>query len=165
MLDNLAEDGLGEIGDEAAGGAPIVCLAGRNELDLAAAWLLQRLLQLRGYRAVVFSPDALSAFKLYRLPLRGVAIVFLSLLSTSSAARARYLVRRLRRQARRARLVIGCRGERAGDFSIDEAVAATAADRVVTTLAAAVAEVEAALAEGRTPASEGASDSLVRQSA
>ena len=35
-------------------GAPVVCLAGRNELDLAAAWLLQHLLRLRGHRCPVY---------------------------------------------------------------------------------------------------------------
>src|SRR5439155_6785220 len=100
---NLAEDGPVEPDGAAAEAPAIACLAGRNELDLAAAWLLQYLLRRRGYNAVVFSPDAVSTFNLDRLPLRGVAVVCLSLISTTSAARARYLVRRIRRRARRAR--------------------------------------------------------------
>ena len=147
VLDNLAEDGLvGPDGNE-RDGAPIACLAARNELDLAAAWLLQHLLRLRGYRAVVFSPDALSTFNLDRLPLRGAAIVCLSMVSTTSAARARYLVRRIRRRARRARLIIGLWGPERADFPSADAVVAAAADGVVTTLAAAVAEIEPALGE------------------
>jgi hypothetical protein len=160
ILDNLAEDGLVEPDEPEGGGSPIACLAARNELDLAAAWLLQHLLRLRGHRAVVFSPDALSTFNLDRLPLRGAAIVCLSLVSTTSSARARYLVRRIRRRARRARLVIGFWGQDPADFPAVEAIVATAADGVVTSLADAIAEIEAALAE-MSPAAE----RLTRQSA
>ncbi len=151
MLDNLPEDGAGEHIEAQGQGAAIACLAGRNELDLAAAWLLRYLLRRRGYRAVVLLPDALAGADLDRRPLRGVAVVCLSLLSTGSAARARYLVRRIRRRARRTRLVIGAWGRGGADFSEDEAVAATAADQVVTSLAAAVADIEAALGEGHAP--------------
>jgi predicted PurR-regulated permease PerM len=160
ILDNLAEDGLVEPEESEGQGPPVACLAARNELDLAAAWLLQHLLRLRGHRAVVFSPDALSTFNLDRLPLRGAAIVCLSLVSTNSTARARYLVRRIRRRARRARLMIGFWGQDQGDFPAAEVIVATAADGVVTSLAAAIAEIEAALAE-MSPAAE----RLTRQSA
>ena len=144
ILDNLAEDGISETEDDKT--EPLVaCLAGRNELDLAAAWVLQHLLRRRGHRVVVFSPDAVSTFNLDRLPLQGAAVVCLSLVSTTATARARYLVRRIRRRARRARLIIGFWGQKPAEFSIEEASAATAADAVVTTLAAAVADIEAAL--------------------
>lgn len=160
ILDNLAEDGPVDPRPDGAGGmlrghagagesASIACVAGRNELDLAAAWLLQHLLQLHGHRAAVFSPDAVSTFNLDRLPLRGVSVVCLSLLSTTSAARARYLVRRIRRRARRATIVIGFWGQGGADFSIAEATAATASDRVVTSLVAAVADIEAALRDAK----------------
>jgi predicted PurR-regulated permease PerM len=151
LLDNLAEDGLVEP-EEAEGERPVIaCLAGRNELDLAAAWLLQHLLRRRGHRAVAFSPDAVSSLNIDRLPLRGTAVVCLSLISATSAARARYLVRRIRRRARRARLLIGLWGQERADFSATEATVATAADNVVTSLAAAVAEIEAALGEPQHP--------------
>jgi predicted PurR-regulated permease PerM len=148
MLDNLVEEGLVEPGEPVEGTATVVCIAGRNELDLAAAWLLQHLLRLRGIGFTVMSPDALNGFNLDRLP-RGISVICLSLLSTGSAARARYLVRRIRRRARRATIVIGFWGQTGAEFSIDEAIAATAADKVVITLVAAVAEIEAALGPAR----------------
>jgi len=169
ILDNLAEDGAGESEDDK--NEPLVaCLAGRNELDLAAAWVLQHLLRRRGHRVVVFSPDAVSTFNIDRLPLQGAAVVCLSLISTTATARARYLVRRIRRRARRARLMIGFWGQKPGDFSIEEAIVATAADTVVTSLAAAVADVEAALKalSAGPPArsiAEIVADKLTRQSA
>jgi hypothetical protein len=164
MLDNLAEDGLIELGEPAEGTAAVVCVAGRNELDLAAAWLLQHLLRLRGHRCVVMSPDVLTSFNLDRLPLRGVSVICLSLLSTSSTARARYLVRRIRRRARRTTIVIGFWGQTGPEFSLDEATAATAADKAVPTLAAALADIEAALGHGRAGA-DNPPDRLTRQSA
>jgi len=149
LLDNLAEDTAVDVDSGDFGQPTIACLAGRNELDLAAAWLLQHLLRLRGHRVIVFSPDAVSTFNIERLPLQGVAVVCLSLVSTSGAARARYLVRRIRRRSRRARLLIGFWGQNPARFSVEEAAVATAADAVVTTLAAALADIEAALGTGQ----------------
>jgi predicted PurR-regulated permease PerM len=158
ILDNLAEEGLVETADSGTEPPAIAVLAGRNELDLAAAWLLQHLLRLRGHRTVVFSPDAASSFNIDRLPLRGVSAICLSLLSTRSTAGARYLVRRIRRRARRAVVVIGYWGHGEAEFSVAEATAATAADRVVTTLAAALAAIEAALREAHPKAEAAAGD-------
>lgn len=175
ILENLAEEGGFDAQATGRAGplrelevhtepAAIVCIAGRNEFDLAAAWLLQHLLRLRGYRVAVFSPDAVSTLNIDQLSLRGVAVVCLSLLSTSSDARARYLVRRIRRRTRRATVVIGFWGRSADGFSTDEAIAGTAADRVVTTLAAALAEIEALHADKASP-TEKPPNNLTRQSA
>lgn len=140
VLDNLAEDGQA---DEEPAGEPIVCLAGRNELDLAAAWALQHLLRRRGHAVAVFSPDALASFNLDRLPLRDAPVLCLSLLKTGSSARVRYLLRRVRRRARHPRLVVGFWGEdRAALVDADSTITAIA-DAVVTSLADAVAEIEA----------------------
>ena len=159
LLDNLAEDsarsgarpeGAGCSRENGTGAeeAPIAIIAARNELDLAASWLLEHLLRQRGYRASVYAPDALSNFAVDELPLRGVSVICLSLLSASSAAQLRYLVRRLRRRARRARIVIGFWDHRDNaDFPVADAASATAADRVVTSLSDALAEIEAALAK------------------
>ena len=157
LLDNLAEDGIADRRPAGPGGpfredgigaeeAPIAVIAARNELDLAASWLLEHLLRQRGYRAAVYAPDALSNFAVDELPLRDVSVICLSLLSASSAAQWRERVRRLRRRARRARIVIGYWDHRDdADFSIANATAATAADRVVASLSDALAEIEATL--------------------
>ena len=164
ILDNLAEEGPGEPGKGEA--TPwIACLAARDELDLAAAWLLQHLLRRLGYRVQVFAPDALSAFNLDRLPLEGAAVVCVSLLSPTSAAGARYLVRRIRRRARRAIVMLGFWGRRGSDFAAGEALAVTAADRVVITLADAIAEIEQALPHGSRPGGQHLLEKFARQSA
>jgi hypothetical protein len=162
ILDNLAEDapvgpqtGSARLQEDGRDGTVIALIAGRSELDLAAAWLLRHLLHQRGYNPVVYSPDAISTFNLDELPLRGVSVVCLSLLATGSAAQLRYLVRRLRRRARRATIVIGYWGQEAdGNFSVGETLAATAADRVVTSLADALAAIEAALSHAHRPVAE-----------
>jgi predicted PurR-regulated permease PerM len=163
LLDNLGEDGTPERpaggsphgGKDGAEEAPIAVIGARNELDLAAARLLEYLLRQRGYRAAVYPPDALSSDAVDQLPLRGVSVICLSLLSASSAAQLRYLVRRLRRRARRARIVIGYWDHRDdGDFPLADAISATAADRVVTSLADALAEIEAAQSPDRNGAGE-----------
>ena len=164
ILDNLAEEGPGEPGKGEA--TPwIACLAARDELDLAAAWLLQHLLRRLGYRVQVFAPDAMSAFNLDRLPLEGAAVVCVSLLSPTSAAGARYLVRRIRRRARRAIVMLGFWGRRGSDFAAGEALAVTAADRVVITLADAIAEIEQALPHGSRPGGQHLLEKFARQSA
>jgi predicted PurR-regulated permease PerM len=167
ILDNLTEDPVGDADEDDKSEPLIACLAGRNELDLAAAWVLQHLLRRRGHRVVVFSPDAVSTFNIDQLPLQGAAVVCLSLVSTGATARARYLVRRIRRRARRAHLVIGFWGRDQAEFSVEEATIATAADTVVTTLTAAVAGIEAALHRGPPSRSiaEIVADKLARQSA
>src|SRR5215470_17084651 len=69
ILDNLTEDPVGDADEDDKSEPLIACLAGRNELDLAAAWVLQHLLRRRGHRVVVFSPDAVSTFNIDQLPL------------------------------------------------------------------------------------------------
>jgi predicted PurR-regulated permease PerM len=114
MLENLS--------DEATGNAPprhptlpiiegmpgVVCIGGRNELDEAAASLLVHLLRSEHPAAI---PKALPAEALtsdrYRGELESANVICLSLISTHSPARARYLVRRLYRRVPGARVLVG----------------------------------------------------------
>ncbi|MBV9965583.1 MAG: hypothetical protein JO008_07790 [Alphaproteobacteria bacterium] len=61
-------------------------------------------------------------------------------------------------------MIIGLWGPELADFPIADAAVATAADTVVTTLAAALADIEAALAEAAPPP-ERSAERLTRQSA
>jgi predicted PurR-regulated permease PerM len=121
----------------------IVCLAGRNELDEAAAMLLASLLRARGHRAYVFAVDSAGALGGHRVALRDATVVCLSLISTASAARARHIVRRLRRRAPRARIIVGFWGLDATNAPPAETLPITAADAIATTLAEAIADIEA----------------------
>jgi len=132
MLENLPDE-------PAMGQGRVVCLAGRNELDETAAALLAHLLG----GAEVLPAETLSGEDRHRPALRSAATVCLSLVSTGSLARARYLVRRLRRRAPEARLLVGVWGG-GPEVPIAEAAAAIAADRVVASLRDAAADLAAA---------------------
>ncbi len=150
ILENLFEDLVIDPDLVAEGGraAPqhdefVACIAGRNELDEAAAMLLASLLRSRGHAAYVFPADLPAALGGHRVALRDATVICLSLISTGSAPRARHIVRRLRRRASRARIVLGFWGR--GDISPADAQATTAADAVATTLAEALADIEGRL--------------------
>jgi predicted PurR-regulated permease PerM len=157
ILENLFEDWAIEAdpADESraarAESGLVVCLAGRNELDEAAAMLLASLLRAHGYAAYVFPADSPAALDDHRVALRDAAVVCLSLISTGSPARARHIVRRLRRRAPRARIVVGFWGFGAGDAPPADALAVTSADAVAATLAEAIADIEGRLAAARSP--------------
>jgi predicted PurR-regulated permease PerM len=154
ILENLFDDAILDTEpDTAAAQADrgfVVCLAGRNELDEAAAMLLASLLRARGHRAYVFPPDSPAALGGDRVALGDATIVCLSLISTASAARARHIVRRLRRRAPRARVVIGFWGLDADGYP-SEALTVSAADIIVTTLAGAITDIEEHLGAGPAP--------------
>jgi predicted PurR-regulated permease PerM len=135
MLENLSEDAKDDASPpedatrphpERASGT--VCVAGRNDLDEAAALLLVHLLRLERHDEIAapLSPDALSPDASYLPLLKNASVVCLSLISTSSPARARYLVRRIHRRAPRARVLVGFWGAARRDLDAETAGASTA---------------------------------------
>jgi hypothetical protein len=103
-IDTTAEPTMAVL-PEATG---IVCVAGRNELDEAAASLLVHLLRAE-YSvdiAEALPAEALTSDR-YRSALEGASLICLSLVSTNSPIRARYLVRRLCRRAPGAKILVG----------------------------------------------------------
>ena len=153
MLENLVDGG-----EPHASGARgrVVCVAGRNSLDEAAALLLVRLLRERGRVAVdrALSADALSPEADGLPALRRADILCLSLISSGSTLRARYLVRRLRRRAPKARLLLGLWGWPAEAPPAGDLAAATAADMVALSLRDAVEQIEAFLNPASSPRTE-----------
>jgi hypothetical protein len=113
MLEDLSDDAPADADSTTGtpiteGASAIVCVAGRNELDEAAGSLLVHLL--RSQQSVSIA-DALPAEALtsdrYQSSLAHATVICLSLISTHSPVRARYLVRRLSRRAPRARVLVG----------------------------------------------------------
>jgi predicted PurR-regulated permease PerM len=146
ILENLFDDAVIDADAESETAAPdgfAVCVAGRNELDEATAMLLASLLRARGRAAHVLPAESLETVGPGRVLLRDAQVVCLALVSTSSAARARHIVRRLRRRAPHARVVVGFWGVRSGEALTTDALAVSGADAIATTLAAAIAEVGA----------------------
>src|ERR1700712_2633122 len=87
---------------------PVLCVAGRNPLDEAAAIMLGQLSTAHGLAARVEGADALSNANVFRLDTMGVAIVCLVYMDANGPAHMRYAVRRLRRKLPKATIILGC---------------------------------------------------------
>jgi predicted PurR-regulated permease PerM len=117
---------------------PVLCIAGRGSLDEAAAAMLAQLLVNRGIGARVVPSDGVSLANLMQLDVTGVQMAFLSYLEPGSFANPRYLVRRLRRRLPQATIVGGFWTLPEQEAVERDALAATSADCVVTSLRQAV---------------------------
>jgi predicted PurR-regulated permease PerM len=144
MLENLS-DTAEEDSDqsELPRKVAIICVAGRNELDEAAALCLAHLLEARrGIGGLmVLSADTLTSDSLSFPPLRSAALVCLSLISTGSPVRARYFVRRVRRRAPRAAVIVGFWGS-SSELPAKEVTLATTADFVTFSLCDALEKID-----------------------
>jgi predicted PurR-regulated permease PerM len=120
--------------------APVLCIAGRGSLDEAAAAMLAQLLENRGIGARIVSSDSVSVANLTRLDVAGVQMACLSYLEPGNFTNPRYLIRRLRRRLPRATIVAGLWTLTAQEAVDRDALAATRADCVVTSLRQAVDE-------------------------
>lgn len=155
MLENLSDDVLGNAAStpgrtpRSEGGIPpvIFCVAGRNELDEAAASLLVYLLRLESHFRVeeALPADALASDNSNRALLEGATLVCLSLTSTGSPACARYLARRVRRKAPLAKVLVGFWGAPPEEIAAEEARITASADFVATSLRDAIADIGAIL--------------------
>jgi predicted PurR-regulated permease PerM len=149
ILENLSDQATGDTPPGhptppiIEGIAELVCIAGRNELDEAAASLLVHLLRSEHSVAI---PEALPAEALtsdrYRAELENASVICLSLISTQSAARARYLIRRLYRRIPRARVLVGFWQLDPGDLVATVETITRPNTAVATSLREAVARVD-----------------------
>ncbi|WP_375459555.1 AI-2E family transporter [uncultured Enterovirga sp.] len=97
------------------GGAAVLCLGGRNELDRIGAAMLAQILGKHGLPARVEGSEALTAGGMGRESDAATKIVCLSYLDTSSPVHVRYAIRRLRRRYPQARIIIGSWGLATGE--------------------------------------------------
>ena len=128
---------------------PILCIAGRNAIDQAAAALLAQILQKHGLPAKVEPPELLTIGGILHLPGSGAQIICLSYVGADiRAPRVRYAIRRLRRRLPEAKIIAGF--WRSDAEAARELCGQTRADLCPTLLAEAaafcVAEATAALA-------------------
>src|SRR5205814_6561103 len=102
--------------------------------------------------AAPLSADALSADTAYLPFLKNASVVCLSLVSTSSPARARFLVRRIRRRAPRAQILVGFWGSPAREVAAEEMARAISVQAVAFSLREAVGAIDSMLSMERAPA-------------
>jgi predicted PurR-regulated permease PerM len=91
-------------------GTPILCIAGRNALDRVGACMLAQLLEKHGLKAEVLPADVLTSSGIFGLDASDRRLICLSYLDTSSPVHVRYAVRRLRRKASGATILLGSWG-------------------------------------------------------
>lgn len=121
----------------------VLCLAGRTELDRAAAEMMAQVLGERGIDARVLPPIAVSQGALGQLDLQGVEVVCLSYLHPQPQVYARYICRRLRRRAPHVKLVVCCWNLAPGTGQTEDLKKQMAADAVFASLEACIDQVNA----------------------
>jgi len=136
----------------------VVCAGARGNLDEVAAAMLAQLIENQGGRTRVLPCECLQSRRLSELHLEQVGVLVLSYMNADSLAHARFLVRRLRRRFPGAMIVIGFWMLTPEMMAGRDPVAATGADRVVTSLADALEEVAQRLGP---PERDRADDELV----
>ncbi|WP_445500389.1 AI-2E family transporter [Microvirga sp. G4-2] len=121
----------------------VLCLAGRTELDRAAAEMMAQVLDERGIGARVLPPIAVSQGALGQLDLQGVDVVCLSYLHPQPQVYARYICRRLRRRAPHVKLVVCCWNLAPGAGQTEDLKKQMASDAVFASLETCVDQVDA----------------------
>ncbi len=154
LLEDLGEPGGAPADDRTAPDAPLVlCVGARNDLDEAAAALLARLLPRHGARADVIPAETVSARAVASLGTSGVTAIALSYLNPSALPHARRTVRRLRLHfGPKVPIVLCLWSAHPEAGATEQAIARTGADRAVTNLAGALAELADLGAAGDGPA-------------
>ena len=141
--DSLPEDWTGQ---------PVVCVAGRGDLDEAAALLLVHLLEHHGIGARVLTTNQVSSVNIAELDPAGIRFICLCYLQPGSGTNAHYLMRRLRRRVPEARAITGFWGLAGDNTRILDAIGATQAD-VVTSFGEALTRIVAATEDASASAS------------
>jgi predicted PurR-regulated permease PerM/GAF domain-containing protein len=119
-------------------GTPVLCIAGRGELDSAAAVMLVHALESKGIGARHAGPSAVTHERIGELDLAGVEVVCLVYLGPAPQAYARFACRRLKRRMPQLKIVL-CAWNLASESGTPEQVAANAgADAAPASIDAAV---------------------------
>ena len=117
----------------------MLCIASRSTLDEAAGILLAQLITSHGLPARVEPAQILSTKNIFALDTAGVAMICLVCLDTTALAHIRYAVRRLRRKAPQARVVLCCFGRDMTGDELEQLLDGAKVDRTAPSLVEALA--------------------------
>jgi predicted PurR-regulated permease PerM len=92
-------------------GTPVMCIPGIGLLDEAAAIVLAQLVERQGIGARAEQADALSMSRIFSLDAKDVVLICLCYVENASSAQIRYAVRRLRRRAPEAFILVALFGD------------------------------------------------------
>lgn len=130
-------------------GSTLLCLAGRTELDGAAAEMMAQVLREHGIGARVLPPIAVSQGALGQLDLTGVDVVCLSYFHPQPQVFARYICRRLRRRAPNLKLMVCCWNLAPDTENMGDLAKRVAADAASASVQACVDQVQAWISSQR----------------
>ncbi|WP_158046163.1 AI-2E family transporter [Skermanella pratensis] len=119
----------------------VLCIAGRNELDRAAAVLTAHLLERDGFKAEALPCEAVSLRNLAKLDTSDVRLVCLSYLNPGSVQHARRVVRRLRGKLGTSTPIVVGLWSGPGTFPPPDAESTISADRLETTLSGTLGQI------------------------
>jgi predicted PurR-regulated permease PerM len=125
----------------------IICVGARGSLDDVAAAILAQLLRRRGFGAQSLTSDDVTPNKLQHLDMAGVRIIVLSYMNQDSITHAKYLVRRLRRRAAAATLMLGFWSLTSDELAQRKVLDETRADFVMISLKDALEQLTAAMTD------------------
>jgi predicted PurR-regulated permease PerM/GAF domain-containing protein len=124
-------------------GTPVLCIAGRTELDRAAAEMLAQVLEEKDIGARVLPPISVTEGALGQLDISGVEVVCLSYLHPQPQVFARYICRRLRRRAPHLKLIVCCWNLPPHSAQTEDMTRQMGADAVIVSLDNCANQVEA----------------------
>lgn len=111
----------------------VLCVGARGPLDDVAAAMLAQVFQSHELGAIMASHALLTKTAIESLDVSGVSLICLSALDGGSAAFLRFVLRRLRRRAPQAQILIGTWWRRNGQRDSDEEIDAAIKDPKVAT--------------------------------
>ena len=124
-------------------GVPDLCIAGRTDLDAAAAEMVAQAVADRGIKARVLPPIAISQNGIGQLDLAGVEVVCLSYLAPEPQTFASFACRRLKRRAPNIKTVVCLWNPSPALMKRNDLREYMAADAVVFSVHAAAAQIDA----------------------
>jgi predicted PurR-regulated permease PerM len=122
---------------------PVLCIPGLSVLDEAVALMVAQLVEKQGIGARVEKADALSVSRIFSLDTKDVALVCICYVENATAAQIQYAIRRLRRKAPQAIILVALIGNTTNVADADDKQPIIF-DHVERTLSGTVAKILAA---------------------
>jgi hypothetical protein len=122
-------------------GKPVLCIPGLSLLDEAVALMIAQLLERQSIGARVEKADALSMSRIFSLDTKDVALVCLCYIENATAAQIRYAIRRLRRKAPEAIILVTLVGNADSTTNLTGPQASSPFDSVERSLKETVARI------------------------
>jgi predicted PurR-regulated permease PerM len=106
QINRTEESPVKELPEQWRTAKPVLCIPGLSLLDEAVALMVAQLIEREGIGARVEQVDALSMSRIFSLDTKDVALVCLCYVENATSAQIRYAIRRLRRKAPKAFILV-----------------------------------------------------------